>query len=184
MDSFKAAAFGNSAVGALGPMKPSVGLFGSSGSFGLTQTLQTTSSLTGLAGSFYGAYGSVQAAKQEQSQFNMQANSQELQADAIKLQAVEKGNILRRQLLQDIGSANASAAARGIDVGSGSARQIAIQSIGETERDIAKIESGANIDAAGSRTSAARSRAQGANAIFSGNVRAARGLTSYLSELV
>jgi hypothetical protein len=166
------------AAGAQGPIAPATtGLFGSGGEFSGGRLLSATSALTtGL-----GAYGSYASGTQASSQFKLQAGSQELQADVVRLNAIEKGNILRRQLLQDLGSANASAAARGIDVGSGSPRQVQIQSIAETQRDVAKIESGADIDVSNYQTAASRSRGQAASAEYGGYVNAIKGLGSYLT---
>lgn len=180
MDASKVA-FGTAGVGvaagAQGAILPATsGLIGTGGSFGLTQALTTTTSLSSGISSGLGAFGSITAGRQASNQFNLQAGSQETQADIIRLNAIERGNQLRRQLLVDLGSANASAAARGLDTGSGTPRQIVEQSIGAVQTDVAKLEAGAEIGATGSQTSASRSRANAAAAEYSGYVNAAKGL--------
>lgn len=151
------------------------GLFGTGGKF---SSASITSFGGGVAAGF-GAYGQVQTGQQMKAQYDMQAGSYEMQADIIKLNAKEQANMLRKQLLQDLGSANASAAARGIDTGSGSPLQIQQESIGNVGEDIRKLESGAAISAAGSRTSAARSRGAGASAAQGGYYKGAESIASY-----
>lgn len=180
MDNAKAIFTGTSAVGAMGPMRPTAGLFGSGGSFDLSQTLKTTTSLGSAVSTGFGTYGYTVAGKQAQQQYNLQAGSQELQADVARLNAVEQATLLRKQLLLDLSSANASAAARGIDVGSGTPRQIVQQSISDVQTAAAKIEAGGQIEAKGFETAATRSRAQGASAAYGGYTRAASGLGKYI----
>ncbi len=176
VDATKAAVVGASAVGAAGPQIPTVGLFGTAGKFGLSQTLTSTTSLASGIATGFGVVGAATAGSQAKSQFNLQAGSQDTQAEIIRLNAIERGNQLKRQLLVDLGSANASAAARGLDVGSGTPRQIVEQSIGAVQEDVAKLEAGAEIGATGSETSASRSRAAGARAEYAGYIRAGTGL--------
>ena len=151
------------------------GLFGSGGQFNTAQTFSTI----GKAATGFGAYNQIQSGIQMKAQYDMQAGSYETQAEIVKMNAKETANMLRKQLLQDLGSANASAAARGIDTGSGSPRQIIEESIGNVGSDIAKLESGAVIDSAGAKTSAARSRVTGANQARSGYYNAAQSIASY-----
>lgn len=181
MPPVSSASFGTPAM--QGPIQPgatplpgaTAGLFGSGGQFGMAQTLSTTSALS--AG--FGAYTTISAGKMAADQFRIQSGSEDLASDVVRLNAVEKGNVLKKQLLRDIGAANASAAARGIDVGSGTPRQIVQQSIAETREVVADIESGAGISAAGLQTSASRTRATAATREYAGYVSAAQGLGSF-----
>lgn len=174
-DTVSAVFTGKSAVGAAGPQIPTSGLFGSGGQFSAAQTLQTTSALsTGV-----GAFSTFQAGAAQQQSFGLQATSQDLQADVIKLNATERSNDLKRQLLIDIGASTASAAARGLDVGSGTPRDIIEQSISSVKTDVAKIEAGGEISAAGSRTAAARSRASGASAKLNASLRATQSIVGF-----
>ena len=180
MDSVQPAFTGTAAhvpaAGAQGPIAPATsGLFGSGGQFQSASIMKAGSAVA--AG--FGAYGQVQSGQQMKAQFDMQAGSYETQAEIIKVNAKEQANMLRKQLLQDLGSANASAAARGIDTGSGSPLQIQQESIGNVGMDIQKLESGAAISSAGSRTSAARSAASGASAAQGGYYKAAQSIGSY-----
>lgn len=175
MDSVQPVFTGQSAVGAAGPMQPTSGLFGSGGEFSSAKAM----SVGGGVAAGFGAYGAVQSGQQMKAQYDMQAGSYEMQAEVTKLNAKEQANMLRKQLLQDLGSANASAAARGIDTGSGSPMQIQQESIGNVGEDIRKLESGANINAAGSRTSASRSRGAGASAAQGGYYKGAESIASY-----
>lgn len=177
MDSMSAGSPANiPAAGAQGPSSPATsGLFGTGGEF----SSAGISSIGGGVAAGFGAYGQIQAGKQTKAQFDMQAGSYDMQAEGIKLNAKEQSNMLRKQLLQDLGSANASAAARGIDTGSGSPRQIIEESIGNVGEDIRKLESGAAINAAGAKTSASRSRGAGASASQGGYYKGAESIASY-----
>jgi len=181
MDSVQPVFTGSPAV--QGPVQPgaaalpgaTAGLFGSGGQFQSASVMKAGSAVA--AG--FGAYGQVQTGQQMKAQYDMQAGSYETQAEVIKVNAKEQANMLRKQLLQDLGSANASAAARGIDTGSGSPLQIQQESIGNVGMDIQKLESGAAISSAGSKTSAARSAAAGASAAQGGYYKAAQSIGSY-----
>lgn len=181
MDSMSASFKGSPAVqGAVQPGAAALpgatpGLFGSGGNI---NSAKVSSFGSGVAAGF-GAYGKVQSGQQLKAQFDMQAGSYETQAEVVKVNAKEQANMLRKQLLQDLGSARASAAARGIDTGSGTPMQIEQESIGSVGEDIRKLESGATIAAAGSRTSAARSRSAGASSSQGGYYKGAESIASY-----
>lgn len=181
MDSVGATFTGKAAV--QGPIQPGAtplpkatsGFFGSGGHFNSAGI----SSVGSAVASGIGAYSSISSGIQQKAQFDSEAKSYEAQAEIVKLNAVEQATMLRKQLLADLGSANASAAARGLDVGSGTPTQIQTESIGNVESDVAKLKAGADINSLGSKTSAARSREAGASAAFSGFARAGQGLGNY-----
>ncbi len=162
-------------AGAAALPSATTGLFGTGGQFGLAQTFQTTSALARGVG----AFTSIQAGRAEATQFEIQAGSQDLQANGVKLSAAEKSNILKKQLLRDLGAATASAAARGLDVGGGTPRQIVEESISTVQTDLAKIRAGADIEALSARTSAAQSRQAGAAARVAGNLRAVKSIVGF-----
>lgn len=175
MDSVQPIFTGQSAVGEMGPMQPTQGLFGYGGDFNSASAM----SFGGTVATGFGAYSSVQSGQQMKAQYDMQEAQYKTQADIIKVNAKEQAVMLRKELLQNLGSANASAAARGLDTGSGTPRQIVIESIGNVESDIAKLESGATISAASSRTSAARAASAGASAAQAGYYKGAQSIASY-----
>ena len=177
MDSMSAGSPANiPAAGAQGPSSPATsGLFGTGGEF----SSANISSIGGGVATGFGAYGQIQAGRQMKAQYEMQAGSYDMQADVVKLNAKEQSNILRKKLLQDLGSANASAAARGIDTGSGTPRQIIEESIGNVGEDIRKLESGAAISSAGAKTSASRSRGAGSASEMGGYYKGAASIASY-----
>jgi hypothetical protein len=181
MDSLQPTFKGSPAVqGAVQPGAPALpgatrGLFGTGGEFKPAQII----SAAGGAAAGFGAYGAVRSGQEMKAQFDMQAGSYETQAEMVRVSAKEQAIMLRKQLLQDIGSARASAAARGIDTGSGTPMQIEQESIGNVGKDIQKLESGANVAAAGSKTSAARSRSAGVSAAQGGYYKGAESIASY-----
>lgn len=170
------------ATGAQGPVFPAQsGLFGSGGEFNMAQTLKTTSTLaTG-----FGGYASYSAGTFAKTQFDMTAKSHETRAEIVKVNATQKSNYLRKQLLLDLSASTASAGARGLDVGSGTPIQIGEESIGNVERDVAKLKRGGEIQAAGERTSASRTRSAGSAAQAVQYLRTAGGLGKYaLSQVL
>lgn len=175
MDTIGATFVGSGPVGPIGPQQPTAGLFGSGGNFNSANFMNTTSALT----TGIGAYSTIVGGDARQYEANFTAQSQDLQANVVRLNAIEAGNQLKRQLLADLGAATASAAARGIDVGSGTPRRIVQESIGTTMRDVSKAEAGANIQALSAQTSAARTRQAGANAKLNASLRATKSLVGY-----
>lgn len=93
---------------------------------GLTSLISTAASLKNA---------SIQA-----KQFKLQGAFNELAASQEKLRAREQSVFLRKKFLQNISSANASFAARGVSTGSGIGRQFAIQSLRNLSEDIQATE--------------------------------------------
>jgi hypothetical protein len=157
------------------------GLFGSAGQFGSGYLNSGAFQMLGSGiSTALGAYGNIQAGQMMKAQYDMQAGSYKTQAELVKVNAKEQANTLRKKLLEDLGSANASAAARGIDTGSGTPLQIIQESIGNVGRDIQRLEAGANIQAGSSNTSASRSAAAGATAAQAGYYRGAQSIANYV----
>lgn len=180
MDSVKPSLVGSPEVqGAVQPGAPALpgatsGLFGTGGQFNSAGAY----SMAGAVSSVGGVYTSIMAGKQAKAQFDIQAGQYQTQAELIKVNASEQANMLRKQLLADLGSVNASTAARGIDTGSGTPRQIVQESIANVSSDISKLKSGAAVGASQSVTSAARAASSGASAEQAGYYKAATGLAS------
>ena len=100
--------------------------------------LQLGSGITSLISSL----GQLQAASIQAKQFKIQGTIDRLAASQEKLRAREQAVFLRKKFLQNIGSANASFAARGISAGSGVGRQLAIQGLRTLSEDIRAVELG------------------------------------------
>lgn len=84
-------------------------------------------------------YASLQASKMQARQFKMQGIFLGLQASAEKLKARENANFLRQQFLRNIGSANASMANKGIELGSGIGRRTTIEGLKNLGEDIQAV---------------------------------------------
>lgn len=93
------------------------------------------SGLTSLASGF----ASLQASRSQARQFKIQGIFLGLQANAEKLKARENANFLRQQFLRNIGSANASFAARGVELGSGIGRRTTIEGLRTLGEDIQAV---------------------------------------------
>ena len=74
-----------------------------------------------------------------------EAESMEVNADALELAAQEAGNKLRAQYLNLVGTATYSAAARGVAVDSGSVRDNLARSSSEMEHDVATMNCNASM---------------------------------------
>lgn len=138
----------------------------------------TLSSVGSLAATGFSAVSSINAGRAMSAQYEIQSESYKLQAEAIKINAIERSNMLRKQLLENLGAARASAAARGIDVGSGSPMQAQVQSIGNVESDIARIKAGSAIESSNAMINSGKSTAQGAAEKASGYASAGRSLVT------
>lgn len=99
-------------------------------------------------------YASFQAANIKSNILKMQARQQELQGKQERLKGVQQSNILRQQLLNNLSSANAMFASRGVDVGSRSAQSIAARSTSNVRKDIELLQSNAEIRAAAAEAGA------------------------------
>lgn len=85
-------------------------------------------------------FASLQASSMQSRQFKIEGIFMGLQASAEKLKARENAVFLRRRFLQDLGSSNASFAARGVSTGSGIGRQTTIQGLKTLSEDIKASE--------------------------------------------
>lgn len=93
-------------------------------------------------------------------------------AKAAETEAISKANALREQALKDIGSANASYAARGLDL-QGTPAQMNLDSLANLSRSTANVMATGRVQAAGHRAQAYEYKAGGAGSLLSGLVQAA-----------
>lgn len=100
-----------------------------------------------LSGAAQGIQGLAQMASAYAgyTQTGIQASWLKLQADQVGIQAEQKANILREQLFGTISNAMAGYAARGVDVGSGSAIRQAELSLKEGGQDLQQIKRNAEL---------------------------------------
>ena len=85
-------------------------------------------------------FASLQAAKSQARQFRLQDTFLGLQASAEKLKARENANFLRKQFLSNIGSANASMASRGVELGSGIGRRTTVEGLRNLGEDVQAVK--------------------------------------------
>lgn len=101
-----------------------------------------------LAGAAQGIQGLAQMASAYAgyTQGKIQADFLKLQAEQVGIQAEQKANMLREKLFGDISNAMAGYAARGVDVGSGSARTQAELSLKEGGQDLQQMKRNAEME--------------------------------------
>jgi hypothetical protein len=90
------------------------------------------SGVTALASGF----ATLQAASMQARQFKIENIFLGLQANAEKLKARENANFLRKQFMQNLGSANVSLSHRGISTGSGIGRRTTIEGLRNLGEDL------------------------------------------------
>lgn len=102
-----------------------------------------------LAGAAQGVQGLAQMASAYAGyvQGKTQADFLRLQADQVGIQAEQRANMLREKLFGSISNAMAGYAARGVDVGSGSARTQAELTLKEGGQDLQQIKRNAEMEA-------------------------------------
>lgn len=96
------------------------------------------------------------------------ANALKVQANSIELQAQQRANQLREQFISSVGTYKASAAQRGVSVGSGSVMDNIESSSISLGNDIATMKKNAQLQAGALRTQAKVARRQGKSAMVSG----------------
>lgn len=122
------------------------------------------SSYAGAAGAFAqmaNGYMNYEALKTNADALKVQANS-------IELQAQQRANQLREQFISSVGTYKASAAQRGVSVGSGSVMDNIESSSISLGNDIATMKKNAQLQAGALRTQAKVARRQGKSAMVSG----------------
>jgi len=122
-------------------------------------------------------YASGQAARFAQQRYLMESQWKELQAKQIELNAQERANSIRDQLLNDMASTSAFYAARGVDIGSGSAARANIVSQRNAAEDINQSNRQARLDAASARSDASVSRTKAAAKKLEGRIKKNKALT-------
>lgn len=138
--------------------------------------LSLLSNFGSLASSGLQMYASGQAARFAQQRLLMNSQWQELQAKQIELNAQERANSIRDQLLNDMASTSAFFAARGVDIGSGSAARANIVSQRNAAEDIIQSTRQSRLDVAAERSGAAESRSEARIARAQGRVDQAKAL--------
>ena len=84
----------------------------------------------------FSSIATLSAARADAKQFKIQRVFDELAVNQEKLKARENAIFLRKKFFQSIASANASFAARGIESGSGIARQFQVESLNTLGQDL------------------------------------------------
>lgn len=109
-----------------------------------------------LAGAAQGIQGLAQMASAYAgyTQTGIQADWLKLQADQVGIQAEQKANMLREHLFGTISNAMAGYAARGVDVGSGSAMRQAELALKEGGQDLQQLKRNADMEASTLRAQA------------------------------
>lgn len=150
--------------------------FGSAAKIGSVPGMSLLSGFGSLASSGLQMYASNQAARFAQQRLMMNSQWQELQAKQIEINAQERANSIRDQLLSDMASTSAFYAARGVDIGSGSAARANIISQRNAAEDIIQSNRQARLGAAAERSGAAESKSEARIAKAQGRVDRAKAL--------
>lgn len=142
--------------------------------------LAVGSGLTGLMSGI----ASLQASRIEARQFKIQGIFDNLAINQEKLKARENALFLKKRFLANIGSANASLAARNVSLSSGIGRRLTIESLRNLGEDLqaTALNSQAAQNALTLRASTAKERQQTVRNL--GLLRASQGITRSTSSLL
>lgn len=127
---------------------------------GVSSAVSTGFTLLSGLGAVAGVVGQVQGANQQARALKDQANQDILNSRMEKLKGEEQANKLRRDLIENMGSANAMFAARGIGLGSGTPEQAKEEGARNASLNIDKVMFGADMAATDQLTSASQNRAK------------------------
>lgn len=125
-----------------------------------------------VAGGVTGAYGQYQAGKTNQKLMNVNAQIADWQADDALDRGREAASRHRAEVRRLTGSQRARLAAQGIDIDSGSALDIQLDTAGLGERDALEIENAARREAWGYKVQAQDYRTRGQIARYEGKQQA------------
>lgn len=114
-----AAAAGAAALGVSGATAATAGLFGTAGAF----SFGTAMSTLGTGFSLLSGLGQIGAGQMAAGQYEAQAKQEALNSRLELVRAEDQANEIRRNLIANIGTSNATFASRGIGLGSGTPEQ-------------------------------------------------------------
>jgi hypothetical protein len=129
----------------------------------------------GLLSTIGGAAMQAQSGKMQAQQYKLQAQQSTINARIEKVNAEEKANEIRRNLMANLGSANATFAARGIGIGSGTPEQARTESAKNASLNIEKARFGGTMASNEKLLQASQDRINASSAKSSGY---SAGLTS------
>lgn len=149
---------------------------------GGASALSLLSSFSSLASGGLQMYTAGQKARFEQQRLLMNSQWQEIQAKQIELNAQERANNIRDQLLSDMASTSAFFAARGVDIGSGSPARANIESQRRAAEDMIQNNRQARLNATAQRSSAGQTKTNAAIARSQGTIEQAKALPGMLKS--
>jgi len=115
-----------------------------------------------LLSSGFQVFSTMKAAQLEQKVFNLKAQQQELQADQIKIASIQQANENRARLLDNLASADAAFAGRGVSLSSGTALQAQVESRKRAGEELQQTLAGGRVKVLGARGQAEQFRIEGA----------------------
>lgn len=173
------------AAGSLPWLVPSA----TAGSFALTGSGALASFAAGLPSfgnvfSLFGGLGKISAGNSAAQSYKMQAKQEELNARLETVKAEDTANQLRRNLIADMGSANAIFASRGIGLGAGTPEQAKIVGANNASRNIDNARFGGEMASLDRRVQAGQYRLDAKASRAGGYFNAVRGFRSGLQSLL
>ena len=129
-----------------------------------------------LVSSGFQVFSTMKAAQLEERVFHLRAQQQELQAEQVKIAAMSQMNEVRKRLLDNLASSDASFAARGISISSGTPLQAQMLSRRRASRDLQEILAGSKVRYVSEKARAEQSR-------FEGAARRRRGILATTEQL-
>ena len=100
------------------------------------EAIAVASAVAGIVGSISSATSAITSSRQQANLMEAEAAQKKFQAEQETINAKEQANTIQRQLVEDIASQNATFAARGVLISSGSAYAAASRSAQNASRDV------------------------------------------------
>ena len=124
-----------------------------------------------IGSTIFSGLSSIMGGMAQQDQLDAQARMESFNAKQELIRGREEANQVRENLARSLATAQATGAAQGIDISSGSPETLAFQAMQDADESIQSIRRNARIGSATKRMSAQALRAKGKSAKTSGFVR-------------
>ena len=136
-------------------------------------TAATTISTLSTIGTVFSGLSSIAGGISQSRNFEQQAIEERQQARATEIQASEKANEIRRDLLKTISASNAAFASRGISISGGTPEQAVVESRKAGTEDIKRAIAGGKFAKSTGAAQARQLESSASSAIFSGALKGA-----------
>lgn len=135
-----------------------------------------------LAATAYSSYSQYQAGKGQEAIAKRNASLLDKQAESVEARGAQEELAIRRKVRGLVGRQRAAAAASGVDVSTGSAYDLQVETEALGEMDLAQLRTNTALEAWGVRTQASNERFSGSQMRRQGNAQATSTLIGGMAD--